>query len=789
MVALCACGSSSEPPPERPIPVPARAATAGNALLALAPAGADVVLEVDLARLRQNQVVGPVLARLSALGGDETERAGTGEAPALPLVAGADFASSLAILRSVDAIVICAYDVGTERARALTLMTGVGADQLALVRDRGRRLDTGAGPDAPGPVWAMGPLELLDQASALSAGSEPSLAEDRALLAVRARVMPPAAPGASLRAAARLSFEARVALAGQLGLDRVPANMALWGDVADDLAIVAAFGTDPGEASSLARALTSLRARIAGLPWLRERYLHFTALSIDIREGKKRRPGGARHRAHATVAHDEARCPVSRGQSHGRREMTALIVEPAKKPLMGYSLVPGDKSIAHRALLFGALCHGRVRVSGVGAGGDNKKSARAMSALGATIEAVEPRPSPPDHKGRRAPRRPGSDVLITGAGLDGLTAAGSAIDCGNSGTTMRLLCGLLAGQRFATRLFGDHSLSGRPMRRVIDPLAAMGAVITGESGDKPENIYPPLQIAARDNPLAAIDYALPMASAQVKSAVLLAGLYADGKTTVREPGPSRDHTERMLAHMGAPVTVKPGGVIELDTAGWDRRLACDSITVPADPSQAAFILCAALMAGVERVTVGEVCINPTRIGFLDVLAHMGALIEREAMSTGGGEPTADLSISRGAGENLAGTIIEGGTVVRAIDEIPILAIVAARGRGVTEIRDAAELRVKESDRIAATCALLRGLGVTVQEKDDGMVIEGRGSEPFKGTQIHAQGDHRIAMSAAVAGLVADSPVRVDGAECVDTSFPGFADTLGALGAEIAVVAE
>lgn len=481
--------------------------------------------------------------------------------------------------------------------------------------------------------------------------------------------------------------------------------------------------------------------------------------------------------------------------------MTRFISRSAGKPLLGYASVPGDKSIAHRALLFGALADGTVQVSGMGSGADNQRSARAMSAMGASIDVVRGEDAEPavpiDPRGRAMDRPPrGIEMAIRGAGLDGLKPVDSAdhtIDCGNSGTTIRLLCGLLAGQRFATRLFGDHSLSGRPMRRVTDPLAAMGAVITGQSGSRPDELYPPLEIAARTEPLTAIDYALPMASAQVKSAVLLAGLYADGKTTVREPGPSRDHTERMLAHMGAPITVKPGGVIELDTTGWDRRLSCDSFTVPADPSQAAFVLCAGLIAGVERVTVGGVCINPTRTGFLDVLGDMGALIEREAMSSDGGEPTADLSISRvGRGATgdatipLRGAVIEGDTVVRAIDELPILAVVAARASGVTEIRDAAELRVKESDRIAETCGLLRALGVEVEEKDDGMIIQGLDGAPFSGARIHARGDHRIAMSAAIAGLASTSEVVVDGAECTSTSFPGFAELLNTLGADIVV---
>lgn len=467
--------------------------------------------------------------------------------------------------------------------------------------------------------------------------------------------------------------------------------------------------------------------------------------------------------------------------------MTAFIVHPASKPLMGMAQVPGDKSIAHRALLLGALVEGRVRIRGVGSGGDNGRSARAMSAMGAAITAVPPADLPVHKKATPAPGPAGStELLVRGVGLDGLRAPDGPLDCGNAGTSMRLLAGLLAGRPFATTLLGDESLSRRPMRRVIEPLARMGATITGAAGARAGEIYPPLHVAPRQGPLEAIDYALPVASAQVKSAVLLAGLHADGVTRVTEPGSTRDHTERMLAYMGAPVRQRDGGVVELDVTGWDRRLRADELVVPADPSQAAFLLAAALMVGAERVTVPGVCVNPTRAGFLDVLAAMGARIELEAMDRSGSEPVADLSVSRGAGDNLWATTVSGDLTVRSIDELPILAVVAARAPGTTTFRDAAELRVKESDRIATTCAMLRVLGCEVEEKDDGFAVEGLSGQPFRAACIEARGDHRIAMAGAVAGLAADGPVRVDGAEMVDTSFPGFADTLRELGADIAV---
>jgi 3-phosphoshikimate 1-carboxyvinyltransferase len=244
----------------------------------------------------------------------------------------------------------------------------------------------------------------------------------------------------------------------------------------------------------------------------------------------------------------------------------------------------------------------------------------------------------------------------------------------------------------------------------------------------------------------------------------------------------------MLAHMGARVRTS-GSVAEIDTRGWDGSLHAEVIDVPADPSQAAFILAAALLAGIERVTVGRVCINRTRTGFLDVLGDMNVLVEMESMRQDGPEPVADLSISRGAGDDLRAATVAGDVTVRAIDELPILAVVAARARGTTVFRDAAELRVKESDRIATTCAMLRALGCEVEEAADGFSVEGMPDRPFRPARIDAGGDHRIAMAGAVAGLAASGPVRIDDVACVDTSFPGFADVLRGLGADIDVVAD
>jgi 3-phosphoshikimate 1-carboxyvinyltransferase len=436
-----------------------------------------------------------------------------------------------------------------------------------------------------------------------------------------------------------------------------------------------------------------------------------------------------------------------------------LFVEPAQHPLKGTVVIPGDKSIGHRALLFSLLSATPIRVRGLGDGADNGRSAKAITALGARIE------------------RTGDAFTITGTGLDGMAAPAAPIDCGNSGTTIRLLCGLLAGQRFATTLFGDDSLSKRPMRRVIEPLASMGASIT-DAGQG----TPPLVVGPASGPLTAIDYTLPMASAQVKTAVLLAGLYANGATTVTEPGPSRDHSERMLAYLGAPITVD-GRKTTIDTRGWDRRLAGSDVEVPADPSSAAFLVAAAFVAGARGVRLPNVCVNPTRTGFLDVIKAMGGTYRLENERSNGPEPIADLLLD-GREQFLNGTEIAGDLAVRSIDELPILAVLAARARGTTTVRDAEELRVKESDRIATTCAMLRAFGVECEARPDGFVVEGRAGRPFRRGHVHADGDHRIAMAGAIAGLVAEGPSEIDDADNVATSYPGFAAALTSLGATV-----
>ncbi|HUS32801.1 MAG TPA: 3-phosphoshikimate 1-carboxyvinyltransferase [Kofleriaceae bacterium] len=444
-----------------------------------------------------------------------------------------------------------------------------------------------------------------------------------------------------------------------------------------------------------------------------------------------------------------------------------LIVEPATRQLSGTIVVPGDKSIGHRALLFSLLSQTPVRVLGLGDGADNGRSAKAISALGASVS------------------RDGKAIVIQGTGLDGMTAPSGAVDCGNSGTTIRMLCGLLSGQRFATTLVGDESLSKRPMRRVIEPLMSMGATIKGQGGTAQGgglDVTPPLVVGPATGALRALDYVLPMASAQVKTAVLLAGLYADGETRVTEPGPSRDHSERMLAYLGAPLRVN-GRTTTIETRGWDRRLAGAGFEVPSDPSSSAFLVAAALLVGAGEVRLPGICINPTRTGFLDAIAAMGGEVALEDRDDSGPEPTATLVV-RGGVRELRAMEIAGDLAVRSIDELPILAVIAARARGVTRVRDAEELRVKESDRIATTIAMLKSFGVNCEAHPDGFTVEGRPDGPLEPGNVHADGDHRIAMAGAVAGLVASGTTHIGDADNVATSYPGFAAALTQLGATI-----
>ncbi len=412
---------------------------------------------------------------------------------------------------------------------------------------------------------------------------------------------------------------------------------------------------------------------------------------------------------------------------------------PAQGPLRGTATVPGDKSIGHRALMIGALCDGPVEITGLGAGEDNRSTARILRAMGVEIE------------------QDGTRALVHGVGLDGLRPPDGPLDCGNSGTTMRLMLGVLAGQPFEATLVGDASLSRRPMRRVLGPLAAMGLqVLEARDGD-----FAPLRVRGR-RPLKAIDYAAPMASAQVKSAILLAGLWADGPVRVTEPGPSRDHTERMLAYLGRPPHAKP-------------------LVVPGDLSSAAFALGAALLVPGSEVTLTGIGVNPTRTGLLDVLEAMGAPVTRTHAREVNGEPIADLTVRS---TDLGPVDIGGDLAVRAIDELPLVATLASRAPGPTHIRDAEELRVKESDRVAKTAEMLRSFGVPVDERPDGLTVHGDPDRPLRPGRIDAHGDHRIAMCATLLSLVAPPGTVIDGAETISTSFPSFHATLRQLGAHL-----
>ena len=445
--------------------------------------------------------------------------------------------------------------------------------------------------------------------------------------------------------------------------------------------------------------------------------------------------------------------------------MTDIVVHPLDKPLVGSVPVPSDKSIGHRALLFASLCTGVSRIKGFSYGEDNVSTANAMRAMGATVEDEAP-----------------GELRVTGTGLYGLRAPKDPLDCGNSGTTMRLLTGLLSAQTFASKLIGDASLTRRPMLRVVGPLRSRGAVIEGAPHPtKAGEVLPPLLIGPLPDGtyLNALEYESPVSSAQVKSAILLSGLFAHGTTWFKEPTLSRDHTERMLHAMGVPLRTV-GTMIELDPAGWDGKMGAFEIEIPGDVSAAAFLLVAAHTTPGSRVTVRGVGINPTRTGLLDIARHMGAGLDVVPQGEQGGEPIAEITAWE---QGMRGTSIGGEVVPRAIDEIPIACALAARALGTTTIRDATELRVKESDRIATMATVLRAFGVTCEELPDGLVVEGR-EGPLTAAEVDSRGDHRIAMTAAVLALRGNGPTKVTDCDCIATSFPRFIGTLRALGARI-----
>lgn len=423
-------------------------------------------------------------------------------------------------------------------------------------------------------------------------------------------------------------------------------------------------------------------------------------------------------------------------------------VRPATGPLRGEIAVPGDKSISHRAIMLSALADGASRIRGFLEGEDTRATAHIFSQMGVRIEA----PSP-------------GERIVHGVGLHGLRKPDGVLDCGNSGTAMRLLCGVLAGQAFDSTLTGDASLSKRPMRRVTAPLLSMGANIETAAGGTP-----PLRVRGGQS-LRGIAYVSPIASAQVKSAVLLAGLYADGDTSVAEPHPTRDYTERMLAAFGCPVEFAPG---RARLPGGQSLQAID-IDVPSDFSSAAFFVVAATLVPGSELVLRNVGMNPRRTGLLHVLRAMGAEIEEENPRNAGGEPVADLVVRHA---RLRGIEVPVEHVADMIDEFPALFVAAACAEGVTTIRGAQELRVKESDRIAVMAAGLRALGVRIDEAPDGAVIEGG---VLHGGSADSLGDHRCAMAIAVAGAAASAPVTIRDCANVATSFPGFVEMANGCG--------
>jgi 3-phosphoshikimate 1-carboxyvinyltransferase len=416
--------------------------------------------------------------------------------------------------------------------------------------------------------------------------------------------------------------------------------------------------------------------------------------------------------------------------------------------LRGAVAVPGDKSVSHRAVLIGAICDGETVVHGFGRSGDTESTLAAVRALGIDVAEVGP-----------------DTLRITGAGLRGLRAPDRPIDCGNAGTLVRLVAGILAGQTWQQfELTGDESLSSRPMGRIAGPLTEMGVGVETADG------HLPLGIEAR--PLHGIEYELPVASAQVKSCVLLAGLYAEGETTVVEPVPTRDHTERMLGAAGVRVRVRPGRI----TVAPAEHLRLGEVVVPGDISSAApLILAATLLPGSELIVTG-VGVNPTRTGFLDVLERMGARISIFNRRTEAGEPVADVEV---AYAELVATEIAPDEVPRLVDELPLFALAASMAHGDSRVRGAEELRAKETDRIEAVVDGLKGLGAHVTATPDGFRIRGVPARP-RGGRMSARGDHRIAMLAAVAGLASRDGVEIEGAATAAISFPGFFDLIDSL---------
>jgi 3-phosphoshikimate 1-carboxyvinyltransferase len=448
--------------------------------------------------------------------------------------------------------------------------------------------------------------------------------------------------------------------------------------------------------------------------------------------------------------------------------MTRLVVHPASQPLSGSVGVPSDKSIGHRALLLSALATGTSRITEFSGGEDNQATMACLRLLGVAIDV----------------RENGRELIVEGRGLEGLSQPARDLDCENSGTTMRLLAGILAAQPFRAVLVGDASLSKRPMRRIAEPLRMRGARLEGKPHPtRTGDLTAPLSIGPlpEGTKLEGLSYESPVSSAQVKSAVLLSGLFASGPTYFKEPIVSRDHTERMLFALGAPIEAT-ATVVRLDPSGWNGVLSPFDIAIPGDLSAAAFLLVAAQLVPGSRVTLRAVGVNPTRAGVLEIARDMGAGVSVESEGDRGGEPLATIHAWP---EPLRATKIGGEGVARAIDEVPILAALAARAEGITTICDAEELRVKESDRIASLVRVLQAFDVACEERPDGLAIEGK-KAPLRAAEVDSGGDHRIAMTAAVLALTAKGTSVIRDVDCIRTSFPKFVATLRAFGARIDV---
>jgi 3-phosphoshikimate 1-carboxyvinyltransferase len=419
--------------------------------------------------------------------------------------------------------------------------------------------------------------------------------------------------------------------------------------------------------------------------------------------------------------------------------VNSITIQPAAT-VKGSIIVPGDKSISHRSIMLGAIANGITTVRGFLRGEDNMSTMHAFRAMGVDIADD------------------GETIQITGRGLHGLNEPGDVLDCGNSGTTIRLITGLLSGQSFFSVVTGDQYLRKRPMKRVVEPLSRMGARITGRNGG---TLAP---LAIHGGGLTGINYQSPVSSAQIKSSIMLAGLYAEGDTTVTEPSLSRDHSERMFRYFGASLDVLSNGV----TVRGGVELTGQEVTVPGDISSATFFIVAALITPHAELLIRNVGVNPSRTGAIDILQAMGGDIQLVDSRELSGEPVADILVRF---SRLHGIEISGSVVPRAIDEFPAICIAAARAEGVTTIRDAKELRVKETDRITAMAVNLRKLGIIVSETEDGMDITG--AEQLLGGAVDSCGDHRIAMSMSIAALVASSAITVSDIDCVATSFPTF----------------